>query len=868
MDKISNDCCLLIDGSTAVYHLHPDQDMKETSFKSIVSINNFFEELNSNKKFYNKILGLYFSDFVTSGVLINTEYQSLLDENLNELKNSHRAISNAQGGANGKERDFTQHSANATSHAELIENLCNEIISASDCQYVFRISESEINELKTKTLKTLLKVLLDQHLQNQKLRKEENIYVVNGKETGEKDSDTGESDAKKAYHNLILSFDILNSIIKKSDSQILRDRAFATISDQNSHTNYKKIQEILKARLAYAKSLGYSSFAEYRMHLNGVQIHPSKMIDYLLNLWIDLRANMILEYSSLYLGTQKDENNKSHVNNKYLLNYEVESLRASLIDLNLKYIDEKIISKKFITIGNVLNGLQMLTKALFGLELNAVLDEEHVKEDLMHESILITTLNLTQSNNNSTSEALNCMHPNNPSNAELDSEMRDNKGNNKSSKEKVAKIYFDFFKREGKFVDVFSQFTIRGSKNLNLMYQNKGEIRQTPIVILATNFEVTDLDLLNMPISFTDAKNIMHEFGHVLHSCLSKTDFQSISGSRVPLDFAEIPSHFLEYFIYDFAFCKNFMIDNKTNIPIDEKLHSLLASQSQMFSNLDLQETLHYSLFDLIIHSFTEEKYFEDGNLEKIYNTLIKNFYISSLQAFDEKHMSQFDQLLSRYSNSINYKFPIDRFYSVLTENSGSLKFKTNSSLKTQQNSAGLSEKSEYLEILLDDYKASHKDNNSKARLNQLKRINEVYAKQINAEDQNNKNNNNKNYSKHLHNFEFNIELNKFLEQNFLEENFEKSRLQREKLYDKNLYFTTIPHIKAYPSAYYSYIIGKIFANLIWTEGFYKANVNVSQSGNLLAEEYLSKGNTESSLKCIKNFLEKINDNKKYKIDI
>ncbi len=827
MDKTSNECCILIDGCTAIYHLHPDQNMKESSFKSIISINNFFEEINSHKKFYNKIINLYFSDLVVSGILLNSQYQSLLEKNLEELSNV-----NKEKFIRIKDNNINN---NEILHLELIENLCNEIMSASDFHYVFRINENEIDQLQTKTLRTLLKVFMDQHLKNQKEKKEENLLVLDEYNSNENLNNNNPiyKDSKNKYQNLILNFDILNSIVKKSDSQILRDRAFVTLSQQNADHNYKKIKEILITRLAYAKSLGFSSYAEYQMQLNGIKIHPNKLIDYLINLWIDLRPNMILEYMDLFKGikneiTEKDSKNNI-LENKYLLNYEVDSLRASLIDLNLKYIDEKIISKKFITIGNILNGIQMLTKVLFNLDLEAVMDEDQINEDLMHESILITNLKIPNKMNNN--------------------------GNNTQEnkpKEKIAKIYFDFFKREGKYNDVFSQFTIRGSKNLNKETASGAKVLQSPIVVLATNFEVSDLDLLNMPISFTDAKNILHEFGHVLHSSLSKTDFQSVSGSRVPLDFAEIPSHFFEYFIYDFDFCKNFMVDNKTKAAIEMPLHSLLCSQSQMFANLDLQETLHLSIFDLIVHSLNDEAYFENGNLEFIFNSLIKLFYVGSLMPFCESKFSEVEKLQEKYGKEINLKFPIDRLFNVIVENS-----------ETFHLEKGTKIKSEYFDIILSEAEMNNPKKDNISNIDVLKKINEIYKRKFKDENKDiekdkKENLKNKMLIEYSHNINFNFEVNALVEKNYEEEVFKISRLNREKMYNKNLYFTTIPHFKNYPATYYSYVIGKIFANLIWTEGFYRTDLDISKSGKILEQEYLSKGNTESSIKCIGNFLDKL----------
>lgn len=47
-------------------------------------------------------------------------------------------------------------------------------------------------------------------------------------------------------------------------------------------------------------------------------------------------------------------------------------------------------------------------------------------------------------------------------------------------------------------------------------------------------------------ITWYQSSSLFHEFGHALHSVLSETKYQMLSGSRGPVDLAEIPSNFME----------------------------------------------------------------------------------------------------------------------------------------------------------------------------------------------------------------------------------------------------------------------------------------------------------------------------------
>ena len=51
-DKISNDLCTLIDGATVLYHIHNNEDIKNSSYEAIVAVGELFEQFNHNAIFY------------------------------------------------------------------------------------------------------------------------------------------------------------------------------------------------------------------------------------------------------------------------------------------------------------------------------------------------------------------------------------------------------------------------------------------------------------------------------------------------------------------------------------------------------------------------------------------------------------------------------------------------------------------------------------------------------------------------------------------------------------------------------------------------------------------------------------------------
>jgi thimet oligopeptidase len=93
----------------------------------------------------------------------------------------------------------------------------------------------------------------------------------------------------------------------------------------------------------------------------------------------------------------------------------------------------------------------------------------------------------------------------------------------------LAGFYLDLFPREGKYNHA-AAFPIHRSSRI---------ARRTPLAALVTNFNREGLD-------HSELQTLMHEFGHVLHNVLSRTDYQNEGGTAVKRDFVEAPSQMFE----------------------------------------------------------------------------------------------------------------------------------------------------------------------------------------------------------------------------------------------------------------------------------------------------------------------------------
>jgi len=93
----------------------------------------------------------------------------------------------------------------------------------------------------------------------------------------------------------------------------------------------------------------------------------------------------------------------------------------------------------------------------------------------------------------------------------------------------ISGFYLDLYPREGKYSHA-AAFPIRGASLL---------AGRSPLSALVTNFDRTALN-------HDELETLMHEFGHVLHGVLSRTDYNPHAGTSVKRDFVEAPSQMFE----------------------------------------------------------------------------------------------------------------------------------------------------------------------------------------------------------------------------------------------------------------------------------------------------------------------------------
>ncbi len=146
----------------------------------------------------------------------------------------------------------------------------------------------------------------------------------------------------------------------------------------------------------------------------------------------------------------------------------------------------------------------------------------------------------------------------------------------------VGSIYLDLFPREGKYKHA-AAWPVRGTSV---------RMGRTPISVLVTNFDRTGL-------THAELETFFHEFGHVMHGVLSKTEFNHHAGTSVQRDFVEAPSQMYEEWARSWDSLRT-LHDSDASVPaLDEELVSRLRSARRFGQGIRYARQHLYASFDM-----------------------------------------------------------------------------------------------------------------------------------------------------------------------------------------------------------------------------------------------------------------------------
>lgn len=162
--------------------------------------------------------------------------------------------------------------------------------------------------------------------------------------------------------------------------------------------------------------------------------------------------------------------------------------------------------------------------------------------------------------------------------------------------EPLGLFYLDMFPREGKY-NHFAHFRLIEGK---LLASGK---YQRPTVALVCNFPSPTQGKPSL-LSHSDVETLFHEFGHAMHSMMTRAHYGRFAGTSVPGDFVEAPSQMLENWVWDKKVLDSFAADYRDpskKIPAEILVRlqeARLATEGTRY-----RRQIAFSLMDMALHT-------------------------------------------------------------------------------------------------------------------------------------------------------------------------------------------------------------------------------------------------------------------------
>jgi peptidyl-dipeptidase Dcp len=104
-------------------------------------------------------------------------------------------------------------------------------------------------------------------------------------------------------------------------------------------------------------------------------------------------------------------------------------------------------------------------------------------------------------------------------------------------------------------------------------------------------------------LGLDDARTLFHEFGHALHGLLSDVTYPSVSGTRVPRDFVELPSQLYEAWLTTPHVQKTFARHYTTGEPMPDALIAKMKAAQTFNQGFATVEFLASAFIDMDLHT-------------------------------------------------------------------------------------------------------------------------------------------------------------------------------------------------------------------------------------------------------------------------
>ncbi len=421
------------------------------------------------------------------------------------------------------------------------------------------LSETDKNRLKE--ISKELSLLSPQFQENiLKSTSEYKLEVTDKSELGGLSDDNLEAAKTESGWCFTLQSPSFIPFLKYCENRDLREtlwKAFSTRAVTDKESNQEIVKKIVVLRGEQAKLLGYNNYSNYVLEKRMAKNEQTVMefLNELYTAFEPAAKKDIEDVSQLAFETDQIKN---------LMPWDVsfysEKLKSKLYDFN----EEDI--KPYFSLENVIEGVFTHSEKLYNLTSKKGTDLPLYQKDVVTYEVF-----------------------------------------DKNSNEYMGLLYMDFFPRDTK---------AQGAWKCTYVDQGLFESEvQRPHVSIVCNFTKPTKTKPSL-LTFREVQTLFHEFGHALHTLLSKCKYKSIGGTHVHRDFVELPSQIFENWILETEALNLFAKHYETGEPIPSEYIDKIKKSSQFMSGYFNFRQLKFGFLDMAWHS-TEFKSLDEIDVIK-----------------------------------------------------------------------------------------------------------------------------------------------------------------------------------------------------------------------------------------------------------
>jgi len=346
-------------------------------------------------------------------------------------------------------------------------------------------------------------------------------------------------------YRVSLDYPQLHPFMANAESEELRRALFAKDQRKGGPENVARLEEALLVRQQTASLLGYDSWAAYAVETR--MARSRERVDEFL---ASLRGQLAAKAAADLAGLAESKRQGGGSGGLHAWDWRYYHNRQ----LHERYNVDDFAVAEYFPLDACLDGLFRVTGALLGVRYREILDAPAWHTEVRAFDIY-----------------------------DADDEAP------------IARFYMDLFPRPNTYGHA-AAFPLRKGRRL------ADGTYQRPISAIVANFTRPAGDRPSL-LRHQEVVTLFHEFGHILHQCLTKSPHLRFSGTDTERDFVEAPSQMLERWCWDEAILRSFSRHYRTGDPLPEATIRGMTDAKTLNSGVFYTRQLFFATLDFAFHS-------------------------------------------------------------------------------------------------------------------------------------------------------------------------------------------------------------------------------------------------------------------------